>query len=63
LWAHVVENISSQSGILPCLWSFSSWIKDTQLLLFIISLNQHKSWTGSFPLCYYVYFPANNLII
>ena len=28
----------------------------------IITLNQHKSLANIYPLCYYVYFPANNPI-
>ena len=40
----VVEIFNLNLQFLPHLWSFSSQIKDTELLLFTIILNEHWSW-------------------
>ena len=31
--------------------------------IFILSLDQHMSLADIYPLCYYVYFPANDFIL
>jgi hypothetical protein len=49
----VVEIFNPNSGFLPYLRPFSSWIKKSPTtFLFTISLKQYKSWASAFPLYY-----------
>jgi hypothetical protein len=48
----VINIFNHDPGFLPHLGAFSSQIKDIQLLLFIISFNQHQGWAGIYSLSY-----------